>query len=90
MSDKISAGVCSGILMLELSGGSKISVPCIGEPYASQIAASINAMAVAGDGLDDAMLALLAYRHGDTKHLTQEHARLLYERLRESALIGHN
>jgi hypothetical protein len=34
--------------------------------------------------LSDALDALLAYRHGDTKHLTREHARLLYERLRDS------
>jgi hypothetical protein len=34
----------------------------------------------------DAMYALLAFRHGDTKHLTREHAGLLYEHLQEAAL----
>jgi hypothetical protein len=29
----------------------------------------------------EALDALLAFRHGDTKHLTQEHARILYDAL---------
>jgi hypothetical protein len=37
--------------------------------------------------LSDALDALLAYRHGDTKHLTQDHAQLLYEQLRENARL---
>lgn len=38
------AGVAGGRLMLELSDGSNISVDCLGEPYASQIAADIMAL----------------------------------------------
>ncbi len=38
------AGVAHGQLMFTLADGSSISCPCIGEPYASQIAAEIEMM----------------------------------------------
>lgn len=40
-------------------------------------AASVERAEVAGEARD----ALLAFRHGDTKHLTQEHARVLFDAL---------
>lgn len=38
------AGVTGGRLMLELSDGSSIRCECIGQPFAGQIAAEINAL----------------------------------------------
>jgi hypothetical protein len=38
------AGVAGGQLMFTLADGSSISCPCVGEPYAGQIAAEVKAL----------------------------------------------
>lgn len=60
------AGVVDGRLMLELSDGSSISVDCIHEPYASQIASEIMALRNAAESALHEMCHTVAPRDSFT------------------------